>query len=290
VSDLVPVETRCAVEFANVDGRSLLLDLHRPRDSAGPLPAIILVHGGGWRRGDRADHAAGRQIPLAATGLVVASVDYSLSGDATFPAPLLDLRRAVRWLRANAGELGSDPDRVGVLGASSGGHLAALLALAGDAFEDVDGGDSADASVGAVVLLCPVIDAARWDEELAGAPTPAPGTFAASRPSWPLPRLAAALLGVDNASAVPALADSANPLTYVAAGELPPFLILHGDADSLVPLSHSERMHTALRDAGGEATLLIVAGGDHEAEAFETPAAIGAISAFLHSSLGSRTG
>jgi len=157
VSDLVPVETRCAVEFANVDGRSLLLDLHRPRDSAGPLPAIVLVHGGGWRRGDRADHAAGRQIPLAATGLVVASVDYSLSGDATFPAPLLDLRRAVRWLRANAGELGSDPDRVGVLGASSGGHLAALLALAGDAFEDVDGGDSADASVGAVVLLCPVI-------------------------------------------------------------------------------------------------------------------------------------
>jgi acetyl esterase/lipase len=290
MSDLVPVETRTAIEFANVDGRSLLLDLHRPRESAGPLPTIVVVHGGGWRRGDRADHAEGRQIPLAAAGFAVASVDYSLSGEAKFPAPLLDLRRAVRWLRADAGELGIDPDRVGVLGASSGGHLAALLALAGNAFERADAHTSADASVGAVVLLCPVIDAARWDEELASAATPSPGTFAASRPSWPLPRLAAALLGVDNASTMPGLAASANPLTYVGRREMPPFLILHGDADSLVPLSHSERMHASLRDAGGEATLLIVADGDHEAEAFETPAAIGAISAFFHASLGPRMG
>jgi len=93
-----------------------------------PLPIIVWVHGGGWDMGDRHDRTA---VPLTAYGYAVASIDYRLSQQATFPAQIEDCKGAVRWLRANAKKYDLDPDHVGVWGASAGGHLVALLGTTG---------------------------------------------------------------------------------------------------------------------------------------------------------------
>ena len=115
------------VVYSSVDGLELRLDLYVP--DVRPAPLCIWLHGGGWLRGSRSDRADERLVPLARSGVAVAAVQYRLSGQASFPAPLDDARAAVRWLRAHAHDYGLDAARVGAWGASAGGHLASLLAL-----------------------------------------------------------------------------------------------------------------------------------------------------------------
>ena len=113
------------IVFAEVDGRELLLDLYTPA-GVNNAPVLIFAHGGGWARGsrERVPH-----IDLVSAGYAIASLDYRLSGEAKFPAQIYDLKAAVRFLRANASELGIDPNRIGASGSSAGAHLAQLLGV-----------------------------------------------------------------------------------------------------------------------------------------------------------------
>ena len=116
--------------YAEYDGRKLRLDLFRPQVRTEPLPAVVCIHGGGWRNGDRGSQTAVAQT-LAANGYVAVTITYRLRDEAIFPAAIQDCKAAVRWLRANAKRLGVDPERIGATGLSAGGHLAALLATSG---------------------------------------------------------------------------------------------------------------------------------------------------------------
>ena len=130
------------VTFAKYGDRTLALDLFRPKNAAEKLPAIVCIHGGGWRKGSKINHRKVAQA-LAAQGYVTASIDYRLSEEATFPAHIHDCKAAVRFLRANASQYGIAPDHIGAIGHSAGGHLAALLATSAGVVElEGDGGNS----------------------------------------------------------------------------------------------------------------------------------------------------
>nr|WP_256973209.1 alpha/beta hydrolase [Rhodococcus sp. NCIMB 12038] len=118
------VVRRSTVEYAP----DLLLDLVRPAEAAHPLPAIVWLHGGGWRLQDRTACPDLVQH-FARHGYVMVSIDYRLAPGTCHPGQIFDVRRAVRWLRANAADHGIDPDRIGVWGSSAGGHLAALAGV-----------------------------------------------------------------------------------------------------------------------------------------------------------------
>jgi acetyl esterase/lipase len=124
------VEVIRDLEFGTGGGRSLALDLYRSKEpGAKPRPAVVLVHGGGWCRGDKGQVFGA--VALVNRGFVVVSAEYRLAHEAPFPAPVEDIKCAVRWLRAQAKEYRVDPDRIGVWGSSAGGQIALMVAYAG---------------------------------------------------------------------------------------------------------------------------------------------------------------
>jgi acetyl esterase/lipase len=131
VSDL-EIDVQVGVEYANHDGVALLGDLYRPT-APGAYPALLLIHGGGWTRSSQANHRFWGPY-LAQHGYVAFSADYRLAtnGQPTYPQNVHDLKAAVQYLRGSAAAINVDADRIGVMGESAGGHLAALLALSGD--------------------------------------------------------------------------------------------------------------------------------------------------------------
>jgi acetyl esterase/lipase len=231
--------------------RPLELDLYLP-PADGPLPVVVYVHGGGWQRGSRRDPPPGVEPDfydgIAAEGFAVAAVDYRLSGEARFPAPLEDVRAAVDWVRDNADAYGLDPGRVFVWGDSAGGHLALLATLTG-------------APVRAAVAWFPVTD-------LASMPDQGPDSREAR------------LLGAPAAS-VPGLARRASPVTHAHAGA-PPVLLQHGAADDMVPAAQSVRLAEALEAAGAAVELELVPDATHFWKgASDVPAIIGRSIQFL---------
>ncbi len=133
-STLNQLNTRQEVTYARYDDRTLEMDIYRPKGEWGALPALVCIHGGGWAKGDRTSHAKIAQA-LAARGYVAATISYRLSGEAPFPAQIHDCKAAVRFLRANAKTYGINPDQIGAIGLSAGGHLTALLATSGNVKE-----------------------------------------------------------------------------------------------------------------------------------------------------------
>jgi acetyl esterase/lipase len=242
--------------YAAIPGiRPLELDLHLPV-GAGPHPVVVFLHGGGWRVGSR--HSAGPAYRgadpspfelVAQAGVAVASVDYRLSGEARWPAQLHDAKAAVRWLRGRAGELGVDPARIAAWGESAGGHLAELLGLVADPALEGDVGVAGPSSAVSAV--------AAW---YAPSDVAAVATDTGADPADPSTR-EALLLGAP-APHVPELAAQASPVGHVSAGA-PPFLLLHGEADRLIPCAQSVRLHTALVEAGAEADIYLYEGADH---------------------------
>ncbi|MEV7172500.1 alpha/beta hydrolase [Streptomyces sp. NPDC093224] len=248
------------ITYATTPGyRPRLLDVQVPAGD-GPFPAVVWIHGGGWLDGDR--RYPPPTVPaellhgsVLAAGLALVSVDYRHSLEAPFPAQLHDVKAAIRYVRAFAGELGIDPDRIGVWGESAGGHLAALAGLVGpdaSGLEGTEGVGSGDTGVLAVVDWYGVSDLV----SLAGHPMPAlpPGV------EFPDPYVA--LLGASVADR-PDLARAASPVTHAAGSNPPPFLLVHGTRDGLVPYSQSEALAAALEAAGGEVALRPVDGADH---------------------------
>jgi acetyl esterase/lipase len=140
------------VEYANPDGQHLKLDLARPKQGDGPFPAVLCIHGGGFRAGSRQGYDA-LCIRLAENGYVAVTVEYRLAPKYPFPAAIHDTKEAVRWLRANAKKYHIDPDRIGTTGGSAGGHLAQFLGVTADvkAFEG-DGGNRDQSSRVACVV------------------------------------------------------------------------------------------------------------------------------------------
>ena len=262
------------------------LDLYLPERTgdanAEPRPLVVWIHGGGWRGGSK-----NRCPPLKAgfvgKGYAVASVGYRLTGAAPFPAQIEDCRAALRWLRAHAGEYGIDPDRVGVWGASAGGHLVALLGTAGDeAAFDVGANDvGADKEVSTrVQAVCDYFG----PTDFAAFAAAEGFEHVAVKPNSPVYQLFG---GTVEEKAE--LARKASPIEYVSADD-PPFLILHGTDDAVVPPDQSERLHAALQEAGVPSTLVTLPDTGHGGGAFNEPAVRERVAAFFDRHLKALTG
>jgi acetyl esterase/lipase len=266
------IEVHRGLVFAEPAGQPLQLDLYRPA-GAGEVPVCVYLHGGGWARGSRTDRADGRLVPVARSGIAVASIDYRLTDSAIFPAQLEDARAAVRWLRARGAEHGLATGRIGAWGASAGGHLAALLGLC------PDDGDLGDSSVQGVVAWFPPTDLLTVGTDEPEGPRP---PFLSGPP--PSPSFEARLLGVATVTDDAGAARAASPLAHVRP-DAPPFLVVHGDRDGLIPSVQSRRLVEALTGAGATANLMLLAGANHEDPAFDSPGSLGAVSGFLRTVL-----
>jgi len=240
------------------------LDLYFPEKRAEkPQPLLVWIHGGGWVAGSKA------QVPYLnqlSRGYIVASIEYRFSQKALFPAQIQDCQAAIRWLRANAKKYNIDPQHIGVGGASAGGHLAALVGTSGGkkVFPAIGGNEDQSDRVQAVCdIFGPtnfwtVIKQADEDKN-------AKNIF-----KWnngdPYSKLIGAKLGEDKEKC-----DAVSPVHYVSK-ESPPFLILHGDRDTLVPYAQSVELADLLAKAGVKVTLQRLPGAGHGGPAFTLPA------------------
>ena len=248
------------ITYAELVGfRPLVLDLHIP-SGAGPFPVLMWVHGGGWQGGNR---AMGHALQLAQHGFAIAAPQYRLSGEAKYPAQVHDLKGAVRWLRANAATYRLDADRIAGWGASADAHLVSLVALLEDA-GDVGGNLEQSGALQAVVSYFMPSD-----------------LLAMASPSGATPRdqMSANLLGY-NVRERPDAASQASPITH-ARRDAPPFLILHGDADPMVPPAQSQSFHAALRAAGADSTFVTLPDAIHEDPAFWSEETLSQVREFL---------
>lgn len=251
------------VTYATTPGyRPRLLDVQVP-SGEGPFPAVVWIHGGGWLDGDRrypppTVPAALLHGSVLAAGLALVSIDYRHSLEAPFPAQLHDVKAAIRYVRRFAGVLGIDPDRLAVWGESAGGHLAALAGLVGPGSEDAEALEGAHGVGTGETGVRAVVDWYGVSDIVALAGHPLPGMPAGAE----FPDPYDALLGGAEAER-PALARAASPVTYAKGSTPPPFLLVHGTRDGLVPFSQSEALAEALTGAGGEVTLRPVEGADH---------------------------
>ncbi len=238
------------LEYAKVGDKKLLLDLYLPEKADRPLPVIIGIHGGGWAKGSR---ASGPGSWLARYGYAVAVINYRLSGEAIFPAQIEDCKSAVRWLRANAKKYHLDPERFGATGHSAGGHLTSLLATTGD-IKEFDKGENVEFSsrIQAAVPSAGPTDFLQMD-----AHAPKGAKLKHDAPNSPEARLIGGPIQ-ENKDKVA----KANPITYVTKDD-PPFLIVHGDQDPVVPVHQAQLLHEALQKAGIEVKLHPVKGAGH---------------------------
>jgi acetyl esterase/lipase len=240
------VEVVKDVPFCTGGGHPLLLDMYLPRNPISrSMPAVLWIHGGGWRIGGKSNSRVAAE--LAARGFVGASAEYRLSGEAPFPAAIEDTKCAVRYLRANAQKYGIDPDRIGVAGSSAGAHLALLIgtAPASAGLEGRGGWDGVPSRVQAVLSWFGPADF-----------SVGPTAFERGKG----PSIIAFLGGTPKQN--PANYRNASPVTWVAKGD-PPLLMFHGDEDTTVPHDQSVRMEAAYRKAGLDVELVTVKYAGH---------------------------
>lgn len=242
----------------------LKLDLYVPSNVAPPFPVVVWIHGGGWQSGSKANPTA---KPLADQGYALASIDYRLSSQATWPAQIHDCKGAVRWLRKNAAVYQLDANRVGVWGSSSGGHLAAMVGTLGDVgtvtlgaqtidLEGTTGGNTGFSSrVQAVVNWFGASDFLWMDAS--------PCSLGDESGQCPESKLLGGPI-----QELPILAASADPKTFLSQDD-PSMLIVHGTADPLIPFNQSERLQVAgERGFGLDYRLVAVQNGGHGGAGF----------------------
>jgi acetyl esterase/lipase len=236
------VKVQRNLEYAQVGGQSLRLDIYSPRHPVGKLPVVVWIHGGSWNSGSKDFCPIGF---MAAQNLAIVSMDYRLDTVAPFPAQLHDCKAVIRWLRANAEKFNLDEKHIGIFGVSAGGHLALLLATTADRPQlegEVGGNLDFSSRVQCVCAFYPPTDLNRLVTD--------PKIRANANGE------VAKLIG----GAVAQNMDKANfasPLFYVDKNCAPVFL-MHGGADTLVPPEQSRIFYAALQQAGVEAQLEII--------------------------------
>lgn len=243
VPDPSAIQLEEDIEYARVGAESLRLDVAWPLDGA-DHPLVVMIHGGAWMVGDKADERPRDFIVrLASIGYAAASINYRLAtpaGDNLFPAAVEDARCAVRWLRANADRWSADRSRTVVAGASAGAHLALMVGLAADA----GGFDGSCALTDPIDVVGIVSDYGAMDLRASAFGDPIGAA------------LVSGFLG-DTPDAVPDLAESASPILYIDPDDVPPLLV-HGTEDGLVPVEQSRAMQAALEAAGVASTYVEV--------------------------------
>lgn len=234
------------------------LDLYIPRRGSGPWPVIIWVHGGGWQSGSK-NQCLPLRLGFIDRGFAMASIGYRLSSDAIFPAQIEDVKSAVRWLRANADKFDLDSNRFGAWGSSAGGHLVALLGTTGhtDAF-NTGTHPEVSSAVQAVCDFFGPIDLVEMAQT--------PGYTGHARPDSPESRLLGGPV-LERRE----LARKANPITYVDPVN-PPFLIIHGSEDPVVPPQQGQLLLEAFQEAGVPAIYRVIDGARHGGPQFNNPA------------------
>jgi acetyl esterase/lipase len=212
-------------------GHRHTLDVYRRRDRRAPCPTLFQIHGGGWTIGQKDQQGLPLMYHLARRGWVCVAANYRLSPRATFPDHLIDVKRALAWIRQHGAEYGADPDFVVVTGGSAGGHLAALVALTANDPEYQPGFEEVDTSVQACVPFYGVYDF--LDRHgVRGTATMAPFLEKLVMKSSPVTAREAW--------------DKASPITRVHA-DAPPFFVIHGTHDSLAYVEDTRHFVSALR-------------------------------------------
>jgi acetyl esterase/lipase len=212
------------------------MDVYFP-DSGGPWPVLAYVHGGSWMHGDKSE-AIMFADRMTSHGYLVVSINYRLYPEGKFPNMIEDVKCAIRSLRAHASEYNLDPNRIAAIGPSAGGHLVSLLGTS-DASAGWDVGEYLDQSsrVQAVVAMAPVTDLTR------------------SFPNADIEAMRGVGFGEDNIVL-------ASPITHVTSDD-PPFLLIHGDQDTVVPYEQSQLMYDRLVQANVPAQLVILQRAGH---------------------------
>lgn len=215
-------------------GRDNLLDIWRRHDMAPGrrAPVLIQVPGGAWAVNGKRGQAYTLMSRMAELGWIVVSIDYSKSPRSTFPAHLIDVKRAIAWVRENIADYGGDPDFIAITGGSAGGHLASLAALTPNDPRFQPGFEDADTTVQAAVPYYGVYDF----------------TNAEAMHELMLPFLEQFVMRARYAE-TPEAFESASPISY-AHNQAPPFFVLHGEKDELVPCNQARTFCAAMRDAG----------------------------------------
>jgi acetyl esterase/lipase len=237
-------ELKKDIEYGKVGTESLRLDVSVP-DDTGPFPVAILVHGGGWSRGDKGGSSTPGDsaditpwfAPLTEAKFTWFSINYRLAPQNRWPAGLEDVQTAIRWVKAHATDYKGDPKRIALFGHSAGGHLVCLAAtLSGD-----------DTRVQAVVGFAPVTDHEQDLVQRGGLSTSLQGLLNQPKEVTPESR---------------AMLHAMSPINHVKPG-LPPFLLLHGDADKSVPYQQSLNFMAKLKENGVPCELITVKGAPH---------------------------
>ena len=224
------------IQYAQANGAALYMDAAIPQ-GAGPFPAAIIVHGGGWVRGDRRVDVGPLFAPLSHAHIAWFSIDYRLSDDISqFGDAIEDVQNAIHFVKAHAAEYRVDADRIALVGESAGGQLAAMAALHPDPGNDVK----------AVILLYAPTDLV----SLAKTSNFVPKEIRESLTGTPFEQMILARLG------------QLSPVANVRRGA-PPFLLIHGTDDALVPFSQSRAMCERMRAAGASCRVYPVRGGGH---------------------------
>ena len=214
------------IEYKNINGKSLQLDIYRPRNLEKPAPLLVFIHGGGWKGGLRSDYLV-YLVAFAAKGYVTATVSYRLLDDGPFPACAEDITDAVHWLSGNGATYGYDPDRIALIGGSAGAHLALLAAYGWqkhDPGSDTSYFREIKNPVKAVVEIYGPVDLTT--------------EYARTHP------LVTGFLAVSYETA-PEIYRDASPIFYLDKND-PPTMILHGSSDELVPVSQAYQLKVKL--------------------------------------------
>jgi len=259
---LIGYEVLPNVTYAIANNYECKLDLWRPLDAEEAVPTLIYIHGGGWVSGKREQYAL-MFLPFIEMGFAVANVQYRMAHVSPAPSAVQDCRAALRWIIYNADKYGFDTEKLVLFGHSAGAHLALMTGMldsaAGFDWEIPGGSDTEreeamwryyadhkegkdEMEVAAIIEWSGITDV----HDLLSGPN----------------RKGYALVWLGTVPYAEELAKSVSPLTYVRPG-LPPMLLIHGDADPIVPYNHAVRLHEALDEAGVRNLLVTIPGGGH---------------------------
>jgi len=227
------------IEYSKVDGRSLRVDIYHRDDLPQNAPVLFQMHGGAWLEnlGSKNEQALPLMYQMAANGWVCVAVEYRLSPGSTFPDHIIDCKRALHWIKENISEYGGNPEFIAATGGSAGGHLSCLLALSANAPEFQPGFETADTTVQACIPFYGVYDFLNSQGQ---------------RSSESLSQWVSAKVLKKTRAESPELWRQASPLYWVHK-DAPPFLIIHGEADTLVPVQESRVLYEALKEASNQA-------------------------------------